>query len=86
MTGEHGVVLREHYYDKLLNEKKPMTIMCNGMPYEGSTPAIDTEEVHMPLKRINNGKAIGSDEIPVEVWDCFGEEGAVMLLDLLRNL
>ena len=31
------------------------------------------EEVSENMKRMKNGKAIGLDDIPVEVWKCLGE-------------
>ena len=38
--------------------------------------------VKMALKRMINGKATGPDDIPVEAWNCQGEEG----VDLQWNL
>ena len=35
---------------------------------------------------MQNGKAVGPDGIPVEVWKSLGEEGVDMLLDLLQNI
>ena len=34
---------------------------------------ISKEEVSENMKRMKNGKAVGSDDIPVEVWKCLGE-------------
>ena len=33
------------------------------------------EEVKNALRRIKKGKAVGPDELPVEVWKCMGEMG-----------
>ena len=38
------------------------------MPTGGLIPAINREEVEVALKGMKNGKAIGPDGIPVEVW------------------
>ena len=35
---------------------------------------------------MQNGKAVGPDGIPVEVWKSLGEEDVDMLLDLLQNI
>ena len=34
---------------------------------------ISKEEVRETMKRMKNGKAVGPDDIPVEVWKCLGE-------------
>ena len=34
---------------------------------------ISKEEVRGNMKRMKNGKAVGPDDIPVEVWKCLGE-------------
>ena len=35
---------------------------------------------------MNNGKAMGPDGIPVDVWKSLGEKGVDMLLDLLQKI
>ena len=56
------------------------------MPNEGLTPAINRKEVVVALKGMKQGKAMGPDGIPVEVWKSLGEEGVDMLLDLLQKI
>ena len=34
---------------------------------------ISKEEVRENMKRMKNGKAVGPDDIPVQVWKCLGE-------------
>ena len=34
---------------------------------------VSREEVKIPLKRTKKGIAVGSDELPVEVWKCMGK-------------
>ena len=34
---------------------------------------ISKEEVRENMKRMKNGKVVGPDNIPVEVWKCLGE-------------
>ena len=43
---------------------------------------ISKEEVRENMKRMKNGKAVGPDDIPVEVWKCLGE----IALELLTKL
>ena len=80
------------YYGKLLNKRNPWTVFGDGVPNEGLSAAINTEEVEVALKGMKNGKAIGPDGIPVEVWILWKrlgeepEEGVDMLLDLLQKI
>ena len=34
-------------------------------------------EVKEALKKMENGKVVGSDGIPIEVWKCLGEKGVL---------
>ena len=34
---------------------------------------VSREEVKNEVRRMKNGKAVGPDELPVEVWKCMGE-------------
>ena len=43
---------------------------------------ISKEEVRENMKRMKNGKAVGPDDMPVEVWKCLGE----IALELLTKL
>ena len=43
---------------------------------------ISKEEVRGNMKRAKNGKAVGPDDIPVEVWQCLGD----IALDILTKL
>ncbi|KAG2458644.1 RTBS polymerase, partial [Polypterus senegalus] len=45
---------------------------------------ISKEEVRTAMKRVQNGKAVGPDDIPVEAWRCL-EEMAVEFLTRLFN-
>ena len=46
---------------------------------------ITKEEVREHMKRMKNGKTVGSDDIPVEVWTCLGES-ALDFLTKLHNI
>ena len=46
---------------------------------------ISKEEMREHMKRIKNGKAVGPDDIPVEVWKCLGEI-ALEFLTKLYNI
>ena len=38
------------------------------------------------LDKMKNGKAVGPDGIPVEVWKCLGREGVDILWDLFSKI
>ena len=46
---------------------------------------ISKEEVRENMKRMKNGKAVGPDDIPVEVWKCLGEIALEFLTKLFNR-
>ena len=56
------------------------------MPNEGLTQDISRNEIKVAISRMKNGKSTGMDGIPVEVWNCLGEEGIDMLWDLMKGI
>ena len=47
---------------------------------------VSREEVKNALRRMKKGKAVGPDELPVEVWKCMGEMGIEFLTRLFNIL
>jgi len=47
---------------------------------------IENDEVIKALKRMKNGKAVGPDDIPVEVWKCLGEKAIDFLAGLFNRV
>ncbi|KAI5724883.1 hypothetical protein M8J77_008337 [Diaphorina citri] len=89
-----GRVLQEHdqirdrwkqYFENLLNEENPREIFENGEA-NGLVRDIGREEVVKAVKKMNNGKAVGADQIPAEVWKCLGEEGIDLLWGLVKKV
>ena len=76
----------EKYYEELLNEENPRMILEDGVQNLEVTLSISRREAKKQLKKIKNGRAIGPDGIPVEVWKSLGEEGIDMLLDLTNKI
>ena len=56
------------------------------MANEGLTPEINREEVEVALKGLNNGKAMGPEGIPVDIWKSLEEGGVDVLFDLLQKI
>jgi len=80
---EEGKVLTEdveikerwqRFFDKLLNGEGVRDDFSRGE--EGSDQLagdhISKEEIREALKKMSNGKAVGPDQIPVEVWKFIG--------------
>ena len=47
---------------------------------------VSRQEVKNALRRMKKGKAVGPDELPVEVWKCMGEMGIKFLTRLFNRL
>ena len=47
---------------------------------------VSREEVKNALRKTRNGKAVGPDKLPVEVWKCMEEMGIKFLTRLLKRL
>ena len=47
---------------------------------------VSLEEVQTALKKMRVGKAVGPDEIPVEVWKIVGEKAITWLQRLFNRL
>ena len=47
---------------------------------------IQEHEVREALKRMSSGKAVGPDNIPIEVWKSLGNRGIVWLTNLFNEI
>ena len=88
MVNSEAVLKRwREYFGKLMNEE-------NKRHPRTEKPEVDNEEVNCvsrdegknALRRMKKGKAVGSDELPVEVWKCMGEMGIEFLTRLFNRL
>ncbi|KAK3533747.1 hypothetical protein QTP70_025045 [Hemibagrus guttatus] len=52
----------------------------------GEEEVKDRDEVRKALKRMKSGKAVGPDDIPVEVWKCLGEAAVEFLTSLFNRV
>ena len=75
------------YFEKLINEE-------NNRDSRTEEPEVVNEEVNCvsgeeaknAVRRMKKGKAVGPDELPVEVWKCMGEMGIQLLTRLFSRL
>ncbi|KAG8238095.1 hypothetical protein J437_LFUL012202 [Ladona fulva] len=95
MKNTSGVVLQEdykirsrwkEYFHKLLNEENPRGCHEDGEASEGVVQEISKAVVEGALRKMKNGKAVGVDQIPAEVWKSLGREGVDALWDLMKKI
>ena len=101
VKSEDGKVLTEDseirerlrsYFCKLFNDKVIDHALNMGRGGEEGQPrfvlrsSISEEKIRDALKKMKNGKAVGPDSIPVEIWKCLGEQGLGWLTDLFNMI
>ena len=70
------------YLSWLMNEENPRVETEYRAPNQDMTSPVSEAETERALGGIQCGNAVGSDEIPVEVWRCLGQLGVVTLCKL----
>ncbi|KAK3562947.1 hypothetical protein QTP86_011691, partial [Hemibagrus guttatus] len=66
------------------NEREKRVEGVNSVEQE--VDKIRKDEVRKALKRMKSGKAVGPDDIPVEVWKCLGEAAVEFLANLFNRV
>ena len=88
MVNSEAVLKRwKEYFEKLMNEennREPRTEEPEVVNEEVN--CVSREEVKNALRRMKKGKAVGPDELPVEVWKYMGEMGIKFLTRLFNRL
>ena len=77
----------KEYFEKMINEennREPRTEEPEVVNEEIN--CVSREEVKNAVRRMKKGKAVGPDELPVEVWKCMGEMGIKFLNRLFNRL
>ena len=87
MTDEESVLrIWKKYYMGLMNEENERERRENdGERVNLEVESISKEEVMENMQRMKNGKAVGPDDIPVEVWKCLGENALTFLAKLYNR-
>ncbi|KAK3530930.1 hypothetical protein QTP70_006515 [Hemibagrus guttatus] len=88
LTSEESVQRRwKEYFEELMNEENEMEKRVEGVnSVEQKVDKIRKDEVRKALKRMKSGKAVGPDDIPVEVWKCLGEAAVEFLASLFNRV
>ena len=88
MVNSEEVLKRwKDYFEKLMNkenDRDPRTEEAEMLNEEVN--CVSREEVKNVLREMKKGKAVGPDELPVEVWKCMGEMGIKFLTRLFNRL
>ena len=87
MTDEESVLrMWKEYYMGLMNEENERERRENdGERVNLEVESVSKEEVMENMQRMKNGKAVGPDDIPVEVWKCLGESALKFLTKLYNR-
>ncbi|KAK3557346.1 hypothetical protein QTP70_026574, partial [Hemibagrus guttatus] len=88
LTSEESVQRRwKEYFEELMNEENEREKRVEGVnSVEQKVDKIRKDEVRKALKRMKSGKAVGPDDIPVEVWKCLGEAAVEFLTSLFNKV
>ncbi|KAK3548387.1 hypothetical protein QTP70_012316 [Hemibagrus guttatus] len=88
LTSEESVQRRwKEYFEELMNEENEREKRVEGVnSVEQKVDKIRKDEVRKALKRMKSGKAVGPDDIPVEVWKCLGEAAVKFLTSLFNKV
>ncbi|KAK3574085.1 hypothetical protein QTP86_002865 [Hemibagrus guttatus] len=93
LTSEESVQWRwKEYFEELMNEENKREKRVEGVNsfwwnrVEQKVDKIRKDEVRKALKRMKSGKAVGPDDIPVEVWKCLGEAAVEFLTSLFNRV
>ncbi|KAK3553970.1 hypothetical protein QTP70_017462, partial [Hemibagrus guttatus] len=88
LTSEESVQRRwKEYFEKLMNEENEREKRVEGVnSVEQKVDKSRKDEVRKALMRMKSGKAVGPDDIPVEVWKCLGEAAVEFLTSLFNRV
>ncbi|KAK3572845.1 hypothetical protein QTP86_008260 [Hemibagrus guttatus] len=88
LTSEESVQRRwKEYFEELMNEENEREKRVEGVnSVEQKVDKIRKDEVRKALKRMKSGKAVGPDDILVEVWKCLGEAAVEFLTSLFNKV
>ncbi|KAK3510389.1 hypothetical protein QTP70_005861 [Hemibagrus guttatus] len=88
LTSEESVQRRwKEYFEELMNEENEREKRVEGVnSVEQKVDKIRKDEVRKALMRTKSGKAVGPDNIPVEVWKCLGEAAVEFLASLFNRV
>ena len=74
MVNSEAVLKRwKEYFEKLMNEENNRDPRTEEAEVVNEEVNCVSREVKNALRRMKKGKAVGPDELPIEVWKCMGK-------------
>lgn len=88
LTSGESVLRRwREYFEGLMNEENERERRLDDVGIvDQEVRWISRDEVRAAMKRMKSGKAVGPDDIPVEVWRCLGEMAVWFLTRLFNTI
>ena len=87
MVNSEAVLKRwKEYFEKLMNEENNRDPRTEEPEVNEEVNCVSREEIKNAVRKMKKGKAVGPDELPVEVWKCMGEMGIKFLTRLFNRL
>ena len=88
MVNSEAVLKRwKEYFEKLMNKENNRELRTEEAEVVNEeVNCVNREEVKNALRRMKKGKAVGPDELPVEVWKCMGKMEIEFLTRLFNRL
>ena len=88
MVNSEAVLKRwKEYFEKLMNEENNREPKIEEVEVVNEEViCVSREEVKNAVRRMKKGKAVGPDELPLEVWKCMGEIEIKFLTRLFNRL
>ena len=75
------------YFEKLMNEENNRELKTEKAEVVNEeVNRVSREEVKNALRRMKKGKAVGRDELPVEVWKCMRKMAIEFLTRLFNEI
>ena len=88
MVNSEAVLKRwKEYFEKLMNEENNREPRIEEVEVVNEEViCVSREEVKNAVRRMKKGKAVGPDELPLEIWKCMGEIEIKFLTRLFNRL
>ena len=87
MVNSEAVLKRwKEYFEKLMNKENNRDFRTEEAEVINKEVNCVSREVKNAIRRMKKGKAVGPDELPVEVWKCMGKTWIKFLTRLFNRL
>ena len=74
------------YFEQLMNVENERIERDVAQNEKSEVEEVSRTELKSAMKRMKKGKAVCPDDIPVEAWECLGDEGIDWLTNLFNSI